>query len=111
MSKEAEEIRKRKEISEPYSGFSVEQHTTNYGEVVACDFCNEGEESTGGVLIGSYAVCGDCSEKNGYYNETYEYKNEITEHFNTEQTFRENVLEYRKKSYGTRDAIQTIMSW
>ena len=40
-----------------------------------------------------------------------EYKNEITEHFNTEQTFRENVLEYRKKSYGTRDAIQTIMSW
>ena len=85
--------------------------THNYGEVVCCDFCNEGEESAGGVLIGSYAICGDCSEKNGYYNETYKYKDEITEHFNINQTFRENVLEYRERSYGTRDAIQTIVSW
>ena len=108
MSKEAEEMRK---MSEHWHNVGMEQHTTNYGEVVACDFCNEGEESTGGVLIGSYAICGDCSEKNGYYNETYKYKDEITEHFNINQTFRENVLEYRERSYGTRDAIQTIVSW
>jgi len=31
--------------------------------------------------------------------------------FDKEKTFRDNVLEYREKTYGTRDAIQTIISW
>ena len=83
----------------------------NYGEVVACDFCNFGEETKGGVLIGSYAVCGDCSDKNGYYDKDYENADEIDEHFNKEKTFRENVLDYRKRVYGTSDAIQVITSF
>ena len=86
----------------------MNSESTNYGEVVACDFCNGGEESAGGVMMGSYAVCGDCSEKNGYYKNSYQYKDEIDEFFDTEKTFRDNVLEYRQKVYGTRDLIQTI---
>ena len=35
----------------------------NIGDDVYCDFCNsDGEDSYGGVLIGSNAVCGHCCE-------------------------------------------------
>lgn len=82
---------------------------SNYGDVVACDFCNEGEESKGGVLIGSYAVCGDCSDERGYYKD--ENNQDVNEIFDNSKTFRDNVLEYRKKTYGTSDAISTIISF
>jgi len=81
---------------------------------VACDFCNEGADSHGGVLIGSgTAVCGNCSEKNeftrkGIPNQAYEYKDEISEYFDKDKTFQENVEEYRLKHIGTRDAITII---
>ena len=80
---------------------------------VACDFCNEGEDTLGGVLIGSTAVCGNCSEKNeftckGVPNQAYEYKNEISKYFDNGKTFQENVEEYRLEQYGTRDAITII---
>ena len=39
-------------------------HTQNMGDLVICDFCNsDGKYSTGGVMIGSSAVCGKCCEK------------------------------------------------
>ena len=45
-------------------------HSSNVGELVVCDFCNKGGKlSKGGVVIGSNAVCGDCSDKNGYYDD------------------------------------------
>ena len=84
---------------------------SNYGEVVACDFCNGGEESMGGTVIGSYAICGDCSSERGYTKSSYEYKDEIDVIFDDEKTFRNNVLEYREKRYGTRDAISTITTF
>lgn len=73
----------------------------NGGEFVACDFCNEGEETFGGVLIGSYAICGDCAKK-------ITEVDEIDERFDENKTFRQNVLEYRQRVYGTRDAITQI---
>ena len=85
----------------------VEQ--TNYGEVVCCDFCNQGEESKGGVMIGSNAVCGTCCESKGYYKDDYKYKDEIDLIFDKDKTFKQNVLEYRKKTYGTSDLIVTII--
>mgnify|MGYP003151438202 FL=1 len=87
----------------------MESETTNYGEVVACDFCNYGEESMGGVLMGSYAVCGDCSDKNGYYKD--ENSHDVDKVFDNSKTFKDNVLEYRKEVYGTSDLIQTITTW
>ena len=84
----------------------------NNGEVVVCDFCNdEGTLSKGGVLIGSYAVCGKCSEKNKYYDKDHENADEIDRIFDKEKTFQQNVLEYRKEAYGTSDAITQIYTW
>ena len=79
----------------------MEEIKHNYGEVVACDFCNYGEESKGGVLIGSYAVCGDCSEKRGYYKDEK----------SNSKTFKQNVLDYRKKEYGSSDLTMTFSSF
>tara|TARA_R110000824_G_scaffold2234_7_gene10464 strand:- start:1764 stop:2027 length:264 start_codon:yes stop_codon:yes gene_type:complete len=87
----------------------MNSETTNYGDVVACDFCNYGEESMGGVLIGSYAICGECCDSRGYYKD--EHSADVTETFDTSKTFRDNVLEYRKKVYGSSDLIQTITSF
>ena len=89
----------------------MNKEMNNYGEVVACDFCNFGEETHGGVLLGSYAICGKCCDKYGYDKPDYKYSNEVDVIFDKEKTFRDNVLEYREKTYGTRDAIQTIISW
>ena len=37
---------------------------SNIGSEVVCDFCNgDGRFSMGGLLVGSYAVCGECSAK------------------------------------------------
>jgi len=79
---------------------------TNYGDAVACDFCNgNGDACYGGVIIGSSAVCGECCEKYGYYNEDYEYRDEIDHVFDRTKTFRENVLTWRKAKYGSEDLI------
>ena len=80
---------------------------------VVCDFCNEGADSYGGVLVGSTAICGNCSEKNGFTsegipNQAYEFKDEISKYFDKDKTFQENVEEYRLKHIGTRDAITII---
>ena len=92
----------------------------NGGDVVICDFCNSGEETMGGVLIGSSAVCGDCTVKYGYDKEDYKYDTDpeeyrddlgITEVFDKERSFKDNVLEYRLKAYGTSDAITVIKTF
>jgi len=82
----------------------MNNYESNLGPVVCCDFCNEGEKSMGGVLISSYAVCGNCCEHKGIYEDNYSYKKDITELFDKNKTFRENVLAYRKKNTGTEDA-------
>ena len=47
------------------------------GTDVICDFCgSDGDASSGGVMIGSNAVCGLCCESNGYYDPNYIYKDE-----------------------------------
>lgn len=87
-------------------------YTQNIGDVVVCDFCNDdGKLSKGGVLIGSNAVCGKCSQKNGYYKSDYEYRHEISRFFDKRKLFQKNVLEYRKEAYGSSDGIIQISSW
>jgi hypothetical protein len=83
---------------------------SNHGLVVICDFCNEGEDTMGGVLIGTYAVCGDCCEKQGYRKPDYRYADEIDEMWDIEKSFYDNVLDYREKTYGTKDLIIHITS-
>lgn len=79
------------------------EYSHNAGDMVACDFCNEGEETMGGLLIGSYAICGDCAK-------TISHPEEITERFDENKTFRQNVLEYRKRAYGFTEAITKVSS-
>ena len=83
----------------------------NGGDVVICDFCNGGDETIGGVIVGSSAVCGDCTDRYGYDKEDYEYANEVSEVFDKERSFKDNVLEYRLKVYGTSDAITVIKTF
>ena len=83
----------------------------NGGDVVICDVCNGGDETMGGVIVGSSAVCGDCTDRYGYDKEDYEYANEVSEVFDKERSFKDNVLEYRLKVYGTSDAITVIKTF
>tara|TARA_R100001082_G_scaffold44518_1_gene23709 strand:- start:8577 stop:8861 length:285 start_codon:yes stop_codon:yes gene_type:complete len=83
---------------------------------VVCDFCNEGADTFGGVLVGGTAICGNCSEKqkmtiNDEPNMNYEFADEITKYFNNKKTFQENVEQHRLEQYGTRDAITIITDW
>ena len=90
----------------------METFEQNIGELVVCDFCNaDGKESKGGVLVGSYAICGKCTDKHGYLKDDYEYKDEIAEVFDKDKTFQENVLAYREKTYGTRDGFTQVTGW
>ena len=75
------------------SGKSAYEKIINGGDVVICDFCNGGEETMGGVIVGSSAVCGDCTDRYGYDKEDYEYANEVSEIFDKERSFKDNVLE------------------
>ena len=108
-----ESKKENQNISLPLSERETDIHSevNNYGEVVACDFCNYGEETYGGVLIGSYAICGDCCDKNHYDKPSYEYSDEVDVIFDKDKTFRDNVLNYRYKQTGSRDAIQVITSF
>jgi hypothetical protein len=83
----------------------METTVINAGEEVICDFCNGGEETLGGCLIGSYAICGDCTKTKISHPE------EVDLWFDPTKTFKLNVLEYRERTYGTRDCITTITTW
>ena len=50
-----------------FDDFEVIDMASEMGDVVCCDFCNLGEDTMGGVMIGSNAVCGACCCENGYY--------------------------------------------
>ena len=83
--------------------------TINIGDFVCCDFCNsDGEDSHGGVLVGSNAICGICCEKHGYNKPDYKYKDEVSEVFPKDKTFKENVLTYRLRTTGTTEGEITI---
>lgn len=62
-------------------------------QFVACDICNFGEETLGGGMVGSYAMCGNCIK---------DIKNP-DELFDPTKTFRQNVLNYRQCVYGTSE--------
>jgi len=82
----------------------METTIINTGDEVICDFCNGGEDTMGGLLIGSYAVCGDCAK-------TVTHTDEISEVFDPTKTFKQNVLDYRLRTYGTSDCITEITTW
>ena len=88
-------------------------HESNYGEVVVCDGCNGpyGENSKGGALVGSYAFCIECCDKYGYDKPDYKYADEVDEIWDKEKTFKDNVLEYRQRAYGSRDLITKIITY
>jgi hypothetical protein len=87
-------------------------HSQNIGDVVVCDFCNgDGKNSVGGIVMGSYAICGKCCEKNNYYDKEHEHADEIDLVFSQDKTFQENVLEYRKQQTGSSDGIISVYSW
>ena len=91
-------------------------HTINAGEEVCCDGCNgpypeNGDAINGGVIIGSSAYCQACSDKYGYDSEDYEHADEIDEIMDKEKTFKQNVLDYRKKMTGSTDGITRILSY
>tara|TARA_B100000700_G_C14231611_1_gene483881 strand:+ start:107 stop:403 length:297 start_codon:yes stop_codon:yes gene_type:complete len=75
------------------------------GTQVFCDFCNGGADTKGGVMLGSYAVCGNCCERNGYYDTK---SDEIDEVFDKNKTFKVNVLDRRKRTTGSSEGIITI---
>ena len=86
----------------------VEQ--SNFGDVVCCDGCNGpyGDNMNGGAIIGSSAYCGECCDKYGYYSQNYEYADEIDEILDKKRTFKENVLDFRKRMTGSSDAVMRI---
>jgi hypothetical protein len=81
------------------------------GDNVHCDFCNGGAESKGGVMIGSHAVCGICTERGGYLKDSYEYADEISLKFSQDKTFKENVLAYRNETTGTTRGTIEVRTW
>lgn len=83
---------------------------SNFGDEVCCDGCNGpyGDNMDGGVIIGSGAYCGECSDKYGYTSPMYKYSDEISEILDEDRTFKENVLDYRKRMTGSSDAIMRI---
>lgn len=78
-----------------FDDFKVIDLSESMGDVVCCDFCNLGDETMGGVMIGSNAVCGDCCKKNDYY---FDKANDVDHYFDRNKTFKENVLQYRQKN-------------
>jgi hypothetical protein len=83
----------------------MKTETFNDGDFVACDFCN-GDEGNGGGMIGSNAVCPKCLAEAGLT-----YPDEISERFDVNKTFHQNVLDYRQRIYGTPDAIWSFTTW
>ena len=84
----------------------------NSGDVVCCDGCNGpyGDNINGGVIIGHSAYCGECADKYHYYSSDYEHKHEINEYMDLNKSFKDNVLEYRKRTTGSSDGIMRIFA-
>ena len=84
----------------------------NSGDTVCCDGCNGpyGDNMNGGVIIGRSAYCGECADKYHYYSSDYEHKHEINEYMDLNKSFKDNVLEYRKRTTGSSDGIMRIFT-
>ena len=84
----------------------------NSGDTVCCDGCNGpyGDNINGGVIIGHSAYCGECADKYHYYSSDYEHKHEIDEVMDLNKSFKDNVLEYRKRTTGSSDGIMRIFT-
>ena len=84
----------------------------NSGDTVCCDGCNGpyGDNMNGGVIIGRSAYCGECADKYHYYSSDYEHKHEIDEFMDLNKSFKDNVLEYRKRTTGSSDGIMRIFT-
>ena len=84
----------------------------NSGDIVCCDGCNGpyGDNINGGVIIGRSAYCGECADKYRYYSSDYEHKHEIDEVMDLNKSFKDNVLEYRKRTTGSSDGITRIFT-
>ena len=84
----------------------------NSGDTVCCDGCNGpyGDNINGGVIIGRSAYCGECADKYHYYSSNYEHKHEIDEFMDLNKSFKDNVLEYRKRTTGSSDGIMRIFT-
>ena len=84
----------------------------NSGDTVCCDGCNGpyGDNINGGVIIGHSAYCGECADKYHYYSSDYEHKHEINEFMDLNKSFKDNVLEYRKRMTGSSDGIMRIFT-
>ena len=84
----------------------------NSGDTVCCDGCNGpyGDNVNGGVIIGHSAYCGECADKYHYYSSDYEHKHEIDEFMDLNKSFKDNVLEYRKRMTGSSDGIMRIFT-
>ena len=84
----------------------------NSGDTVCCDGCNGpyGDNMNGGVIIGRSAYCGECADKYHYYSSDYEHKHEINEFMDLNKSFKDNVLEYRKRTTGSSDGIMRIFT-
>ena len=89
-----------------FDDFEVIDMASEMGDVVCCDFCNLGEDTMGGVMIGSNAVCGNCCEKNGYY---LDRADDVDYFFDRNKTFKENVLKYRKDN--ARNKINSTLKF
>ena len=79
----------------------------NIGDDVCCDGCNGpyGDNIKGGVIIGRSAYCGECADKYGYYTDK-----DIDEVMDLNKSFKDNVLEYRKRTTGSSDGITRIFT-
>jgi hypothetical protein len=92
--------------------------TINAGEMVICDLCNKDAqelpegENMGGGMIGTYAICPQCFEESKEQC-AREYPEELDsyEPFPKDKTFYQNVLELRKRWYGSSDLTITITAW
>ena len=84
----------------------------NSRDTVCCDGCNGpyGDNVNGGVIIGHSAYCGECADKYHYYSSDYEHKHEIDEVMDLNKSFKDNVLEYRKRMTGSSDGIMRIFT-
>jgi len=79
----------------------------NIGDEVCCDGCNGpyGDNMNGGVIIGRSAYCGECADKYDYY-----LAKDIDEVMDLNKSFKDNVLEYRKRTTGSSDGITRIFT-
>jgi len=79
----------------------------NIGDEVCCDGCNGpyGDNMNGGVIIGHSAYCGECADKYDYYLDK-----DIDEVMDLNESFKDNVLEYRKRTTGSSDGITRIFT-